>query len=269
MIRSGAHDEVRALAERLDAPVATTYMGKGAVAEAHRLSIGSGCDEAAFQEIIAGADVVLAIGTELGAETTGQYGLRFGGRVIQIDAAPARIGATYPALGLIGDAKLTVRTLLDGLAQRVVHGVEDEVRAVRERIDRGLAEQGRSDELALLRVIEDAMPDDGIGCWDMTILAYWAAAHLRIGGGQQFLYPLGSGTLGYAWPAAIGAAAAYPDRAVLAVAGDGGIQYALAELGTAAQHDVAAKLLLIDDGGYGILPGVPARLLRGDDGRRT
>ena len=57
----------------------------------------------------------------------------------------------------------------------------------------------------------------------MTILGYWAAPHLRLGDGQQFLYPLGSGTLGYAWPAAIGASVAHPDRPVLAVVGDGAV----------------------------------------------
>jgi acetolactate synthase-1/2/3 large subunit len=87
----------------------------------------------------------------------------------------------------------------------------------------------------------------------MTILGYWAAPHMRLIDEQQFLYPLGSGTLGYAWPAAIGASIAHADRTVLAVVGDGGFQYALAELATAVQHDAGAKLLVIDDGGYGIL----------------
>jgi acetolactate synthase-1/2/3 large subunit len=87
----------------------------------------------------------------------------------------------------------------------------------------------------------------------MTILGYWAAPHLRLRAEQQFLYPLGSGTLGYAWPAALGARIAHPDRPTLSVMGDGGFQYALAELGTAAQHGIAAKLLIVDDGGYGIL----------------
>jgi acetolactate synthase-1/2/3 large subunit len=87
----------------------------------------------------------------------------------------------------------------------------------------------------------------------MTILGYWAAPHLRLGEEQTFLYPLGSGTLGYAWPAAIGARVADPTRPVLSVMGDGGLQYTIAELGTAAQHGIAAKLLIVDDGGYGIL----------------
>ena len=254
VLRSGARAELRALAERLGAPVATTYMGKGALPENHPLSAGSGCDEAAFQELLSGADVVLAVGTELGAETTGQYALRFDGRLIQIDAAPERIGATYPALGLVGDARAMLRALIDELAD--TPGASDGARragAVRERISAGLDGQGRELERGLLRTIEAVLPRDAITAWDMTILGYWAAPHLRLGADQQFLYPLGSGTLGYAWPAAIGASVAHPDRPVLAVVGDGGLQYALAELGTAAQHAVNATLLVIDDGGYGIL----------------
>jgi acetolactate synthase-1/2/3 large subunit len=254
VIRSGAQAELRELAERLGAPVATTYMGKGALPDVHPLAAGSGCDEAAFQELLATADVVLCVGTELGAETTGQYMLRFDGRVIQIDAAPERIGATYPSLGLVGDARATLRALLEELGDTA--GVRDGARraaAVRERIDAGLDSQGRELERGLLRTIEAVLPRNAITAWDMTILGYWAAPHLRLGAEQQFLYPLGSGTLGYAWPAAIGASVAHPQRPVLGVVGDGGLQYAIAELGTAAQHAINATLLVIDDGGYGIL----------------
>ena len=88
VLRSGAQAELRALAERLEAPVATTYMGKGALPDDHPLAAGCGCDEAALQELLADADVVLCVGTELGAETTGQYELRFGGRLIHLDAGP-------------------------------------------------------------------------------------------------------------------------------------------------------------------------------------
>jgi len=253
VLRSRGQPELRALAERLDAPVATTYMGKGAIADDHPLAAGCGCDEAALQELLAGAEVLLCVGTELGAETTGQYTLRFGGRLIHLDADARRIGATYPALGLVGDAKLTLQALLAELSPRSRPEAVDEVAGVRARIRRGLEAQGRETELGLLTAIENALPADALSSWDMTIVAYWAAPHLRLLDGQQFLYPLGSGTLGYAWPAAIGAAIAHPDRPVLAVAGDGGIQYALAELATAAQNDIAAKLVLIDDGGYGIL----------------
>jgi len=253
VIRSGAQTELRELAERLQAPVATTYMGKGALPAGHPLAVGSGCDEAAFQELLAHADVVLCVGTELGAETTGQYALRFSGQVIHLDAAPERIGATYAALPLVGDAKLTMLALTAELPARAPGDAADRVAAIGRRIREGLEEQGRQTELGVLETIERALPEDAITVWDMTILGYWAAPHLRLAAGQQFLYPLGSGTLGYAWPAALGARVAHPERPTLSVMGDGGVQYALAELGTAAQHDVAAKLLIVDDGGYGIL----------------
>ncbi len=258
VLRSGGKAELLALAERLDAPVVTTFMGKGAIDETHPLAVGSGCDEAAVLELLAGADVVLCVGTELGADTTAQYELRFGGALIHIDAAPERIGVSYPALPLVGDARATLLALatalptpIDGNA-RGRDGAE-RVARVRDRIAAGLAAQSRDEERALLGAIEAELPPDAVTVWDMTILAYWAAAHMRLGAGQQFLYPFGSGTLGYAWPAAIGAAVANPGRKVLAVCGDGGLAYGLAELASARQHAVDATLLVVDDGGYGIL----------------
>lgn len=256
VLRSGAVRELRELAELIQAPVATTYMGKGAIAADHPLAAGAGCDEAALQELLSDADVVLCVGTELGAETTGQYALRFGGQVIHLDAAPERIGVNYSALPLVGDAKLTLLALVAELSHE--HDARESdapsrVAAVHQRIRAGLRSQGRDTEMGLLETIEQTLPYHAVTVWDMTILGYWAAPHLRLEEEQKFLYPLGSGTLGYAWPAAIGARVADPKRPVLGVMGDGGLQYTIAELGTAAQHGIAAKLLIVDDGGYGIL----------------
>ena len=254
VLRSGAWDELAALAERLDAPVATTYMGKGSFAEDDPLAAGSACDERAFQELLEDADVLLAVGTELGAETTAQYGLRPSGRLVQIDADPARIGATYPAFGLVGDARAVLGALLERLPPRAGDGRgKERAAAVRARIERGLAAQGRELERGLLGSIRNVLPRDAVHCWDMTILAYWAAAHFDALTPRRFLYPLGSGTLGYAWPAALGAKASLPHADALAVVGDGGFLYNAGELASARQHGLAAKLLLVDDGGYGIL----------------
>ena len=87
----------------------------------------------------------------------------------------------------------------------------------------------------------------------MTITGYLAAPFLDVYAPGTFLYPLGSGTLGYAWPAALGARLARPDVPVLAVHGDGGVLYGLLELLSARQHEIGATLLVVDDGGYGIL----------------
>jgi acetolactate synthase-1/2/3 large subunit len=124
---------------------------------------------------------------------------------------------------------------------------------VRARIGAGLDEQGRDVERGMLEAIRAALPADAVTAWDMTILAYWAAAHYAAPAQRRFLYPLGSGTLGYAWPAAIGAALATPGTPAIAVAGDGGILYGLNELASARQHGADVKLVLVDDGGYGIL----------------
>jgi acetolactate synthase I/II/III large subunit len=249
VLRSEAWDELRAVAERLGAPAATTYMGKGTVPEDHPLATGTALDEAPLRELLGGADVLLAVGTELGAETTGQYELELSGRLIQVDADPRRIGATYEALGLVGDAAAVLRALAERLPDEPREDGPARVASIRQRI----AEQRTERELGLLRTVRDALPRDAVTTWDMTILAYWAAAHFPVYEPRTFLYPLGSGTLGYAWPAALGASRAAPGKRTLAVAGDGGFNYGIAELAAARQYDLDAKLLLVDDGGYGIL----------------
>jgi acetolactate synthase I/II/III large subunit len=249
-LRSQAWEELAELARALDAPVATTYMGKGAFPADDPLSLGSACDEAAFKELLQDADVVLAVGTELGAETTAQYQLALSGKLVQIDAARERIGSTYPAIGLVGDAKRTLSALLPHVESKARDGAARAAR-VRARIEDGLAEQDTQLERGLLETIRETVPADTVTAWDMTILAYWAAAHFPVTEPRRFLYPLGSGTLGYAWPAALGASAT--GSPTLAVVGDGGFLYGIQELATARQHGLDTVVLVVDDGGYGIL----------------
>ncbi len=253
VLRAGAQAELRALAERLDAPVCTTYMGRGALPDSHPLAVGAGCDETAFQELLRDADVVLAVGTELGAETTGQWGLELHGELIHLDVRAEHIGRTYTtAVGLAGDARPTLAALGQAVPAAQRDGAA-RAAAVRERIAQGLAAMGMDTERELLQTIRAAIPPEGVTTFDMTILGYWAAPHLPVERGGSFLYPLGSGTLGYAWPAALGAKVGHPDAPVVAVHGDGGFLYATQELATARQHGIAAKLVLVDDHAYGIL----------------
>ena len=193
------------------------------------------------------------MGTELGAETTGHYSLELRGRLVHVDADPKRIGATYDALGLVGDARIVLAALLEGLPAAASAAGEERVADVRRRIEERLDGQDRGLERGLVRAVREALPRDAVSSWDMTILAYWAAAHFPAYEPRSFLYPLGSGTLGYSWPAALGASLAVPGRPVLGVVGDGGFNYGLTELAPARQYGLDAKLLLVDDGGYGIL----------------
>ncbi len=254
--RSAAWDQLAVLAERLQAPVATTYMGKGTFPEDHPLALGSACACPALLEFLAGGDVLLCVGTELGAETTAQHRLRLSGSLIQIDADAARIGTTYPALGLVGDARATLATLAEQVASpTAADGGAAAANELRERIARGVQAHGRALERGLLETIRTVLPRNAVHAWDMTILAYWAAEFFPALEPRRFLYPIGSGTLGYAWPAALGAAIAFPDRPTLAVVGDGGFSYGLAGLATARHHALPIALLVIDDGGYGVLRG--------------
>ncbi len=157
---------------------------------------GRRLDQRPFAELVGGADVLLAVGTELGAETTGQYGLRLSGRLVQIDADASRIGATYDAFGLVGDA----RAVLAELAERLTHTPRDDgperAAAVRSRIAEALDAQDRPTERGLLHTVRDALPRDAVTSWDMTILAYWAAAHFPAYEPRTFLYPARLGDAG-------------------------------------------------------------------------
>ncbi|MFN0154057.1 MAG: thiamine pyrophosphate-binding protein [Gaiella sp.] len=250
-VRSGAGDLVLELAERLGAPVATTYTGKGAVPERHPLALGSTWDDRPFLDLVEDADLVLVVGSWLGYELTGSGTLKPRGTVVQIDAAPERLGLNLPATSLAGDARAVAAALLEALPAGRPRGGAAQVAAVRERIAGGLATQGRELELGLLETISSTLAPGMPAAWDSTILAYTAGWYLRAEDPAQFLYPAGSSTLGYGFPAALGAAAALGKA--LTVAGDGGFQYSVSELATARQYDLDVALLLVDDGGYGIL----------------
>lgn len=254
VLRAGAWRELRSLAERLVAPVLTTYMGKGAIPEDHPLAGGSGCEQRAYRDLLEAADVILAVGTELGSETTAQYRLRLTRRLIHADIAPERIGTTYPALALVGDARATLAQLRDRAKPCHGHaGTETRLRELRERIDAGLRSNGQAIERDLVDQIRAALPADAIHAWDSTTLAYWGGEYFPAMTPRTYLYPLGSGTIGYALPAALGAALARPGLPVLAVCGDGGFAYGTGELATARQYGLNVTLVLVNDCGFGIL----------------
>lgn len=127
--------------------------------------------------------------------------------------------------------------------------VSDLLARVRDRI----AGQHLDLEQQVLASVRDALPDGAVSCWDMTILAYWAWSAFDPRRTNALHSAQGAGGLGYGFPAALGAAVADPARPVLAVSGDGGAMYSIAELATARQYDLPVTWLIVDDGGYGIL----------------
>lgn len=252
VVRADAAGKLTALAERLQAPVVTTFGGKGAFAWDHPLSLRSWMEDRHTTAFLEEADVVLVVGSGLG-ELSSHYGtFTPRGRIIQIDADLGKLEANYPALGIHADARLALTALLETVPERTDTGAPDRVAAtlaaIRDRIDG----QGLDTEQRVLAAVREALPDTSPSFWDMTILAYWAWSAFDPRQGA-FHSAQGAGGLGYAYPAALGAAVADPTRPVLAVSGDGGALYSIAELATARQHDLDVTWLIVDDGGYGIL----------------
>lgn len=254
VVRARATDALRALAERLDAPVVATPSARDVVPHDHPLSCGGAAHEAATLRLLAEADAVLAVGTRLGADATGDFGLELSGTLVQVDLDPERIGRTFPdALPVVGDVADVLPRLAARLPTRPALKGADRARGVREAVAARVAAEEPGPEPGLVHAIREALPADAVDAWDSTILGYWGSGYFPARRPGRFLYPSGSGTIGFAFPAALGAAAVRPDLPVLAITGDGGFQYGIAELAAARQHGLDVKLVIVDDGGYGIL----------------
>ncbi|GAA3743194.1 acetolactate synthase-1/2/3 large subunit [Spinactinospora alkalitolerans] len=250
--RSRGQAALRDLAERLRAPVATTFGGKDAFAWDHPLSLQSWLEDRHVTDYLERADVLAVVGSGLGELSSNYHTFRPRGRLIQIDADLGKLEANHPALGICADAAATLAELARRVAARGAdEAVTAEVAGVKDEVARRLAGQGLELERDVLAAVRAALPDDAPSFWDMTILGYWAwsAWDPRAAGMHS---AQGAGGLGFGLPAALGAAAAH-DGPVLAVSGDGGAMYSIAELATARQHDLDVTWLIVDDGGYGIL----------------
>ncbi|MGW7288622.1 thiamine pyrophosphate-binding protein [Streptomyces sp. NPDC054847] len=253
VVRSDASGKLLALAEKLDAPVVTTFGGKGAFPWEHPLSLQSWLEDRHTTDFLESADVLLVVGSGLGELSSNYHTFAPRGRVIQIEADLGKLESNHPALGIHADARLALSALLETVAERedpsAAASVRDVLAAVRARID--------AQELTLaqriLASVREALPDDSPSFWDMTILAYWAWSAFDARKPNTMHSAQGAGGLGYGFPAALGAAAADPSRPVLAVSGDGGAMYSIAELATARQYGLPVTWLIVDDGGYGIL----------------
>ncbi|MEV6566313.1 thiamine pyrophosphate-binding protein [Streptomyces kronopolitis] len=259
VVRAGAEAELLALAERLRAPVATTFGGKGAFPWEHPLSLQSWLEDRHTTAFLEEADTLLVVGSGLGELSSNYHTFRPRGRVVQIEADLGKLEANHAALGIHADARAALAALVEEVGEREPAGagdahepeaaVADLLARVRDRI----AGQRLDLEQQLLTSVREALPPGAVSCWDMTILAYWAWSAFDPGATNALHSAQGAGGLGYGFPAALGVAAADPARPVLAVSGDGGAMYSLAELATARQYDAPVTWLIVDDGGYGIL----------------
>lgn len=238
----GGGEAAARLATALGAPVATTVAAKGAVPEDHPLAVGAGLQYPQVHARLAEADVVLAVGTELGETDSYVDTLRITGTLIRVDIDPVKLSDRYQAaIPVLADGAAA----LEAFAARI--GGERtawcDVGALRASVVRDLDEKTRRHR-AVLSAVRRALPPDGAIATDMTQIAYSGNGLFPAGAIRSWFHPSGFGTLGYALPAAIGAKLAAPERPVLALAGDYGFQFTLQDLGTAAEERLCLPILV-------------------------
>jgi acetolactate synthase-1/2/3 large subunit len=253
VVRADASKKLRRLAETLQAPVVTTPGGKGAFPWTHPLSLQSWIEDRHTTDFLEEADVLLVVGSGLGELSSNYHTFKPRGRVIQIEADLGKLESNHPALGIHADARLALQALLETVSERQDPTAPERVRALLAKVTERLAAQELTLEQSVLASVRRALPAGSPSFWDMTILAYWAWSAFDAKGPNHMHSAQGAGGLGYAFPAALGAAVADPTRPVLAVSGDGGALYSIAELATARQYGLDVTWLIVDDGGYGIL----------------
>nr|WP_237549956.1 thiamine pyrophosphate-binding protein [Streptomyces sp. SID1034] len=249
VVRADAAGKLLALAERLDAPVVTTFGGKGAFPWEHPLSLQSWLEDRHTTDFLEDADVLLVVGSGLGELSSNYHTFKPRGRIVQIEADLGKLESNHPALGIHADARIALQALLETVTERTDETAVDRVRTVLDKVRARIDAQDLGEERRILAAVREALPAGAPSFWDMTILAYWAWSAWP--GAMHSAQ--GAGGLGYGFPAALGAAAADPEHPVLAVSGDGGAMYSIAELATARQYDLPVTWLIVDDGGYGIL----------------
>ncbi|MDX3194982.1 thiamine pyrophosphate-binding protein [Streptomyces sp. MN03-5084-2B] len=250
-LRSGAQAELTALAEALRAPVISTFGGKGVFGWDHELSGRSWLEDRHTTEFLAAADVLLVLGSGLGELSSNYRTFAPRGRVIQVEADLGKLESNHPALGIHADVRPTLQALLEWVPMRASDGrAEKAVSSLLSAVESRLDAQDLAVERKLVDDIRAALPDGTQTFWDMTIAAYWAWSAWNADG-APIHSAQGAGGLGYGLPGALGGAAA--GRPTLAVSGDGGAMYGIAELATAVQHNLDVTWLIVDDGGYGVL----------------
>jgi acetolactate synthase I/II/III large subunit len=249
VLAAAAWDELRTLAELLEAPVAMTANGIGAIPSSHRLAVSS----VGLSQLLADADAVLAVGTRMVGLRNRTVAPAPGAPLIRIDADGAQFyRTTSPTIGIVADAKPALASLIE-LVQGKTRSRPDrsaEVAALKQWIDEDM---GTLEPQATYgRALREELPDDTIFVPDSTQVGYWLSfGGLPVEQPRTFIGSGYQGTLGNSFPTALGAQVGNLDRRVVSVNGDGGFMFNVQELATAVQHEIPLISVVFDDGAYG------------------
>jgi acetolactate synthase-1/2/3 large subunit len=252
VIWSGAEAELAKLAEQLQIPVATSLNAKAVLSDDHPLNAGVPGTYSRWcaNRVLADADLVFFVGSHAGGQVTTNWQVpKPGVAAIQLDIDPEELGRNYPLkAALLGDAKVTLQKLIAagsaGSRPEWLGRVQSLVREYREESD-----QMRSSGVVPIRPerickeISDWLPEGGVVLSDTGHSGMWTGQMIRLTRPEQRFIRC-AGSLGWGFPATLGAKCALPDRPVIGFCGDGGFYYHLAELETAARFGIDAIMLV-------------------------
>jgi acetolactate synthase-1/2/3 large subunit len=242
---SGAAAELLQVAEALQIPIATSLNGKDLVPASHPLSVGvvGTYSRESANRVMERADLVCFIGSEAGGMTTHVWSLpAHGTAVVHIDIEPEHLGRNYPLVAAVnGDARVTLARLAAFHDGALAHSRQPwlaEVRSIctewRDKYERLLtSEEVPTRPERICAELSRLVPDDGVVVVDTGHAGMWMGAFYDISAGQRYIRSCGH--LGWAFPAALGAKCALPDRPVVCFTGDAGLWYHLAEIETAVR----------------------------------
>jgi acetolactate synthase-1/2/3 large subunit len=249
LVGGGAQDasaEVTRLVARLQAPVIAYRTGQGVIDSRNLFSHRFPAGHALWKDV----DVVIGIGTRL--QHILDWGRDDAMKIIHLDIDPSRIGRTCtPDIAIVADAAEGVAALLNELDRIGDKPGDrtDEMRALRSRMDGEFARL--APQKAWIDAIRAELPEDGILIEELTQVSYASRLLYPVYKPRTYLSTGYQGTLGWGYPTALGAKSAMPDRAVVAVHGDGGFMFGVQEMATAVAHDIGVVALVFNDNAYG------------------
>lgn len=254
-----ASEAVRALAEELDAPVAAFRGGRGVVAEDHPLGVSSYAASRLWKE----TDVLLGIGTRLEMPYMRWTGMMeyiqnpdAPPHLVRIDIDPEEFDRLRPHAGILADAEAGAKALLEAVRSIRGAGGRGQERRPRAEIGRAKAEaraaiESVQPQMAYLDAIREVLPRDGYFVGELSQIGFTSYFGFPVYEPRTYVSEGYQGTLGFGFPAALGVKAAYPDKAVVSVTGDGGFMFAVQELATAVQERIGLVTILFNNSAYG------------------